>query len=374
LAFPSFTYGNGCAVVCTANLRSTTVDLVSLGWNEHRQTLFSGYLDQGLSPARVLRSERGVVTVFAGAGELRCELAGSLDRSSERAPAAVGDWVALDSCQIVRAILPRTGTLARRRPGAAERAQIAATNVDVVLVAEALDRGLNARRIERGVAIAYDAGATPVVVLTKADLCEDVEGALARAAEAAPFSRIVATSVVTGAGLDSDDELIGRGRTAVMIGPSGAGKSSLANFLTGKDRLATGVVRASDLKGRHTTSRRELVIVPGAGCLIDTPGIRELGLWIEPESLDLAYPDIADRAEACRFRDCTHRSEPGCAVRAAVARGELTQERLEGFLKLHREAEALEIRRDESRRHEARAKERAFGRMVRATLRLKNRS
>jgi ribosome biogenesis GTPase len=270
-------------------------------------------------------------------------------------------------------VLPRTGVLSRRRPGAADHAQAVAANVDVVLVTESVERGPNPRRIERASALAWDAGATPVVVLTKIDLADDAAGAVARAHEGAPFVEVVPVSAVASEGIEELRRRLPSGTTAVLLGPSGVGKSTLINRLLGEERLAVSAVRAADLKGRHTTTRRELVSVPGSGCLIDTPGVRELGLWLSAEAVDTAFPEIEAVARGCRFRDCRHEAEPGCAVIAAVEDGIVEAKRLASFHRLRREAEHLDRRLDATRRHEIRARERSFGRMVRVAMRLKNR-
>ena len=216
---------------------------------------------------------------------------------------------------------PRTGALVRRRPGEADRVQAVAANVGVVLVVESVERGPNPRRIERAAALALDGGATPIVVLTKIDLIDDPAAAIEKAREGAPFIDIVALSSVSDVGVDELRALLGPGSTAVMLGPSGVGKSTLANRLLGADRLAVSHVRAGDSKGRHTTSHRELVALPSGGCLIDTPGVRELGLWLGADAIDAAFPEIEEAAAGCRFRDCRHESEPGCAVLEEVAAG-----------------------------------------------------
>ncbi|MDX2438815.1 MAG: ribosome small subunit-dependent GTPase A [Acidobacteriota bacterium] len=344
------------------------------GWNDRLRSLFGLVQPGGLVPARVVRADRGAAKVETENGASAAVIAGNLDPSGEAGPPAVGDWVALDSCdgtRVIRAILPRTGALARRRPGAADHEQVVAANVDLVLIVESLERGPNPRRIERATALAWDGGAQPVVVLTKADICSDLEASIARAAEGAPFCDVVPLSSVTGEGLD---ELAGRlvsGTTAVLLGPSGVGKSTLTNRLLGEERLAVAEVRSGDAKGRHTTTSRELVVVPGGGCLIDTPGIRELGLWLDSGAVRLAFPEIEEAAENCRFGDCRHESEPGCAVLEAVELGVLDARRVDSFLRLRKEAENLDLRRDESRRYEIRSRERSFGRMVREAVKLK---
>jgi ribosome biogenesis GTPase len=348
--------------------------LQTLGWNDRFESLFEPFRASNLQPARVTRVDRGAVTAQSELGTVTATLAGRLSADGEAAPPAVGDWVGLDKGgggAVVRVILPRAGALARRRPGESDHEQVAAANVDLVLVVESLDRGPNPRRIERASAIAWDGGATPAVVLTKLDLVENLEAAVARAKEGAPFADVIAVSATTGEGMGALAAALVEDTTAVLLGPSGAGKSTLANRLLGEERFATTHVRERDRKGRHTTTHRELVILPGGACLIDTPGVRELGLWLDPEAVGAAFPEIEEAARRCRFRDCRHENEPGCAVLEDVDRRVLDPARLASFLRLRREAENLDMRRDESRRSEIRARERSFGRMVREALRHK---
>jgi len=350
------------------------VTLEDFGWNDRLRSLFGLFQTDELVPARVVRADRGAARVETGRGPAAAVIAGSLDPAGEAGPPAVGDWVALESrdgSRLIRAILPRRGALARRRPGAADHEQVVAANVDLVLIVESLERGPNPRRIERATALAWDGGAQPVVVLTKADLCADLEASIARAGEGGPFCDLMALSSVTGEGLDELSNRITTDTTAVLLGPSGVGKSTLTNRLLGEERLAVAEVRAGDAKGRHTTTARELVVLPGGGCLIDTPGIRELGLWLDSDAVGLAFPEIEAAAENCRFGDCRHESEPGCAVLEAVEVGDLDARRVESFLRLRKEAENLEQRRDATRRYETRARERSFGKMVREAVKLK---
>jgi ribosome biogenesis GTPase len=350
------------------------VNLASFGWNDRLESIFNTDFSGRFIPARVIRVDRGAVTVRCADQTVAAVVAGTLDPAGEADQPAVGDWVALDlaaDTAVVRAILPRIGALSRRRPGDADHAQAVAANIDVVFIVESVERGPNPRRIERAVALAWDAGATPVVVVTKTDLTDDPEAALEKARQGAPFSEILALSAFDGSGLDALLEHLPSGATAVLLGPSGVGKSTLANRLLGEERLAISEVRAADGKGRHTTTRRELVVLPSGGCLIDTPGIRELGLWLDPGSVTPAFPEIEEAAEGCRFRDCRHAGEPGCAVAAEVDAGRLDGARLAAYHRLMREAEHLDQRLDASRRHEIRARERSFGKMVREALRIK---
>lgn len=350
--------------------------LTDFGWNDRLESIFNTDFKDKYSPARVIRVDRGAVAVQGADETVAAVVAGTLDPAGEVGQPAVGDWVALDlgaDTAVVRAILPRVGALSRRRPGEADHAQAVAANVDVVFIVESVERGPNPRRIERAVALAWDAGATPVVVVTKTDLCDDLETAVEKAREGAPFSEIVALSAVDGSGVNELLEHLPPGTTAVLLGPSGVGKSTLTNRLLGEERLAISHVREGDAKGRHTTTHRELVVLPSGGCLIDTPGIRELGLWLGAKAVDSAFPEIEARADCCRFGDCRHEAEPGCAVIEAVKAGEIDRKRLDSYHRLLREAEHLEERLDPARRHEIRARERGFGKMIRQALKIKNR-
>ncbi len=296
------------------------MDLLSYGWNPRLATLFQPHAARGLVAARVVADGGHPLRLAGERGELAAVPAGRLDDGGEPGPAAIGDWVGVDASggtAVVRVILPRSSALVRRRPGAAERRQVLAANVDAALLVDGLDRGPNPRRIERGVALAYDSGITPLVVLTKADVCDDLEAAVEAARAAAPFAEVLAVSAAADTGLERLAELLPPGSTAVALGPSGAGKSTLVNRLLGEERLATGAVREGDRRGRHTTTGRQLVRTPGGICLIDTPGIRELGLWLDAAAVGAAFAEVEAYAAGCRFRDCRHSTEPGCAVRGA---------------------------------------------------------
>jgi ribosome biogenesis GTPase len=278
----------------------------------------------------------------------------------------VGDWVVVDGGAVV-AVLPRTSLLRRQASDGSEQHLVA--NLDVLLIVCGLDRPVKAGRIQRSAALAWDAGARPVVVLTKADVADDPT-AIATDVEAAnPGVDVLLTSSVDGTGIDAVRDLV-RDRTIVLLGESGAGKSTLTNALVGDDVTATGAVRSGDNKGRHTTTRRELHVLPTGGVLIDTPGIRGVGLWVDPDAVAATFDDVESLAEHCRFGDCAHNGEPGCAVAAAVAAGELAPDRWEAWQALRREAESSARRADE---HELRAYERKFGRVVKDAQKRKGR-
>jgi len=294
----------------------------------------------GCEAARVARVDRGLVTVLTATGERRVHVGGAVHDGSGP---AVGDWVAVRGDLAVR-VLPRRTAFVRTAAGRGSAPQVVAANVDLVLVVDALVGAARLRRVERYLAVAWASGATPVVVLTKADLCDDVPAAVARVAEDALGVDVLAVSAVTGEGLPRLGALLTPGCTAAMVGPSGVGKSSLVNALTGRPVAGTAGIR-DDGRGRHTTTARELHLLPGGGLLIDTPGMRELALT-GSDGLDSTYADVADRAAECRFRDCAHRTEPGCAVAAAIDRGDLDPARFTAWRTLQAEAHRQELRAD----------------------------
>ena len=322
-----------------SHLRSTiavVTDVSPLGWASDRLP----EVPDGTVVARVARVDRGLLTVLTATGERRVHVAGTL--SGAAAP-AVGDWVAVHGELAVR-LLPRRTAFVRTAAGRGSAPQVIAANVDLVLVVDALVGAARLRRVERYLAVAWASGATPVVVLTKADLCPDVPAAVARVAEDAVGVDVLAVSVVDGVGLDGLRSLITPGCTAAMVGPSGVGKSSLANALAGRPVAAVAGIR-EDGRGRHTTTARELHLLPGGGLLIDTPGLRELALT-GGDGLATTYADVTELAVKCRFRNCAHRTEPGCAVAAAIDRGELDPARFTAWRKLAAEAHRQELRAD----------------------------
>ena len=309
------------------------------------------------TPARVSRVDRGGLEAFTADGPVRATLGSSLLGAESIDAPCTGDWVALrqwpDGPTTVEAVLPRTSALVRSSPVRAVRAQVLAANADFALVCHGLSQAPRLNRIERFIALAWESGAQPVVVLTKSDLAPDAEQLREEAEAAAPGVPVHAVSAATGVNLDEVREYVAPGRTAALLGPSGAGKSTLANALLGSDLLATGAIR-DDGKGRHTTVTRELALVPGGGVLLDTPGLRGVGLWLVDEGLEKTFADVEELAAQCRFHDCGHDSEPGCAVQAALESGELSWRRFESWQKLRREARWVASRHDARLRAEAR--------------------
>jgi ribosome biogenesis GTPase len=319
-------------------------DLAHLGWDDG----FAADLPADHFPGRVSRVDRGAADVFTAAGEIRVAYSAAVRRAAADDPVAlpcVGDWAAVrDDRAELAAILPRRTSLVRggvartSRGGlsADSKGQVLAANVDVVYIAEPCFPDAEPGRVERLLAIAWESGATPIVVLTKADLAAGLPWVLDELSAAAPGVEVHAVSAVTGDGLDAIQ--LGSGRTAVLLGPSGAGKSTLVNALAGKPVMQTQQIRAADGRGRHTTTHRELLVLPGGGLVIDTPGLRRVGLHDAAEGLREAFSDVEELAAGCRFSDCAHDGEPGCAVQAAVAAGDLPERRLDSWRKLQREA------------------------------------
>ena len=330
-------------------------ELEALGWSPFFAEAFEPYEPAGLMPARVAVQERGAVVLFTIAGTVQA-----------RGHAVAGDWVAFDEERgAIRAVLPRRTRFSRKEPWLTEE-QVVAANVDTAFLVTDCGRDFKPRRLERYLTATWDSGADPVIVLAKSDLAEDVPETVA-AAEAVAFGVPVhAVSSVTGEGLDALDPYLAPGRTVALLGSSGVGKSTLANRLLGEELLATGDVRR-DGRGRHTTTHRELVQLPGGALLLDTPGMRELQLWADESALEETFGDVAELAAQCRFSDCAHGSEPGCAVRAALADGRLPEVRWESYRKLQRELRSLAIKQDARLRSEARKERRRFARSRRKT-------
>jgi ribosome small subunit-dependent GTPase A len=335
-------------------------DLSALGWTPDR----AAGLPAGSVPARVSRVDRGRLSVLTADGESRVHPGAALYDESGLSGPAVGDWVAVRG-ELAVAVLPRTSAFVRTVAGRTSAAQVVAANLDTVLVVDSLSGEARLRRVERYLAVAWSSGATPVVVLTKADLCEDVAAVVEQVREDALGVEVLAVSSVTGDGVDAVRALLPPGRTGAMVGPSGVGKSSLVNALTGETIADTGEIREGDGRGRHTTTARELHLLPGGGLLVDTPGMRELSLYDDSEGVDTAYADVALLAADCRFRDCQHRTEPGCAVAAAIDDGSLDPARYNAWRKLQAEAHRQLLRVDARARAAEKARLRSFHRTIR---------
>ena len=344
------------------------MNLEELGWDAFFADAFEPHGKNNLLPARVSARHHGPCELFTELGPMGGLPSGKL--SDEELP-AVGDWVAVrpvpgEKKAMIEAVLPRRTGFTRKEAGTRTVTQVVAANVDTVFVVTAFGFDLNPRRLERYLTAAWDSGASPVIVVNKSDLADDPEAELLEVEPVVIGVPVHSVSAFTGAGLDALEPYLGSGRTIALLGSSGVGKSTLVNHFAGRELLATAHTSAGG-RGRHTTSHRELVPLPAGGVLLDTPGMRELKLWADEEVLDTTFGEISELAARCRFSDCGHEGEPGCAVREALGNGTLAEERFTSYRKLQRELRALEIRKDNRLRSEARKERARFARSQRKT-------
>jgi ribosome biogenesis GTPase / thiamine phosphate phosphatase len=315
-------------------------ELPELGWNDE----LAENLEPGLVPARVAAVHRGAFDVWTAGGAVRSRLPGR--QMHDGLDVAVGDWVGLGD-GLVRTVVPRRSAIVRNAAGLATTAQTLAANVDLAFVVSSLGPDLEPRRIERYLVTIWESGASPEIVLTKADRLDDPAELVAEVEAVAVGVPVHVVSALTGQGCDALRARIAAGTTAVLIGSSGVGKSTLVNRWLGEEVMATTETREDDDEGRHTTTHRQILVLPGGGLVIDTPGLREIQLWdAGAEALDATFADVEELAADCRFGDCTHTHEPDCAVLAAVESGELASDRLQSWRKLQRELRAIALRHD----------------------------
>ncbi|MCL6458594.1 MAG: ribosome small subunit-dependent GTPase A [Gorillibacterium sp.] len=334
-----------------------TENLTTWGWSPNWAKAFQPYISQGFIPGRVTSEHKRMYTVQTEVGELLAEVTGKFRfAASERQDyPAVGDWLVLtprlgDMRASIHAILPRTSKFSRKVAGSVTDEQIAAVNVDTVLLVASLNYDFNVRRLERYLIPAWESGATPVIVLSKADLCLNATALIAQAEAVAPGVPVFAVSVVTGEGMDRLTPYLLPGQTLTLLGSSGAGKSSLVNYLSGVEVQTVQGVREDDSRGRHTTTHRELFRLPDGALMIDTPGMREIQLWSTEEGLSEAFADIESLIARCRFTDCTHKSEPGCAVIRALGNGTLDRSRYDSYRKLELELAFIAQKEEQKQR------------------------
>jgi ribosome biogenesis GTPase len=344
------------------------VSLEIYGWDEFFEQSFLALDEPALEPARVVVAASGAYRLARASGETSGTLSGRFRHKvgASGGYPTVGDWVAVDPASgRIERLLPRRTRLSRKTAGRKTEEQVVAANIDVVFAVMGLDANFKPRRMERFLATVWESGAVPVVLLTKLDLCADPDSKVREIEDVASGVEVIASSAMDGRGIDRVRARLEPRKTSALVGSSGVGKSTIINCLLGRDVQKTREVSDAEARGRHTTSHRELFVLPGGALLIDNPGVREIQLFVAEESLEQTFSDIAAHAAECRFSDCTHRNEPSCAVLAAVAEGALAEDRLESYRTLERELQYLHRRQDQSAQQVEKRKWRAIHRELR---------
>lgn len=328
------------------------MSIESYGWSSTFEESFRQYREAGYQPARVAREDRERYQIIVDSGEMRAEVTGKFRHQarSRRDFPAVGDWVAVEippqsDIALIQAVLPRKSIFSRGATGPTTEEQVVAANVDTAFLVMDLGRDFNPRRIERYLTLTWESGASPVILLTKTDVAQDIESAMAEVEAVALGAPVHAISALTDDGMEQLSPYLEPGKTVALFGSSGAGKSTLINALLGEEKLLTRELK-EDGRGRHTTTWRELIQLPSGALVIDTPGMKQVELWADDASLDESFDDVARLAAQCRFSDCRHTTEPGCAVQAALADGRLPAGRWESYEKLQKELKYLHRKQD----------------------------
>jgi ribosome biogenesis GTPase len=365
------------------------MNLIEFGWNDKWAAAFdqltgsgqltgreksadSSRLDgKGQAPARVVMEQKGLYKLVTEGGEVYGEVSGKFRYGAEGYDSypTVGDWVVIDAVQagsraVIQAVLPRRSKFSRKVAGALTQEQVVAANFDFVLIVNSLNFDFNLRKIERYLTMAWESGAMPVIVLSKKDLCPDADSRVREVEAVAPGVPVIATSAVTGEGVEEIREFLGAGKTVAVLGSSGVGKSTLTNLLAGEEVMETREIREDDSRGRHTTTFRNLVKLSWGGMIIDTPGMRELQLWESDSGLQGAFEDVESLGLQCRFKDCSHENEPGCAVSEAIRNGSMPAARLESYKKLKKELRFIESKHNQSLRLAERKNEKNLSKAI----------
>ncbi|HLO12979.1 MAG TPA: ribosome small subunit-dependent GTPase A [Pseudoneobacillus sp.] len=329
------------------------MNLNVIGKNESIEKDFASFKEQGFTLGRVALEHKRMYRVWTENGEPLCEVSGKFTytASGREDYPAVGDWVVLqerinENRGTIHAILPRSSKFSRKSAGRVTEEQIVASNVDTIFLVNSLNEDLNLRRIERYLLLTWESGANPVIILSKSDLCENIDAKMAQVESIALGVPIIAISAFNNSGIEKVEEFLKPGKTIALLGSSGVGKSTITNHLLGKEKQTVQEIRESDDKGKHTTTHREMILLPNGAILIDTPGMRELQLWESNDGVSESFSDVEQLTEICRFRDCKHEKEPGCAVHRAIEMGELSKERLNSYKKLLKELAYLDRKVD----------------------------
>lgn len=354
--------------------------LPKIGYNDFFEINYLPYKEKNYIPARVIRENKTNYIILSELGELTAHLAGKMLYEQEKTDKpVVGDWVVIkpqsdNQTAVIHAVLPRQTSVERKTAGDKTEIQVIAVNIDKLILVVGLDDNFNLRRIERYLTMIYDSGAEPIILLNKADLCENVDEFTAKVESIAFGIPVLPVSAVNKTGLIELEQYLIKEKTIALIGSSGVGKSTIINHFLNSDKLKVKSVSDEKSQGRHTTTHRELIVLPNGAIMIDTPGMRELQLWGDEDNVAQSFADIENLSEACRFVDCKHETEPGCAVKNAIKTGELDKKRFNNYLKQLKELKHLSSRKDQLGRHELKQKGKKFAARIKDANNFKKRN